>query len=116
MVDIPLEKWTPDVYKLNTGLPSEVKGFLPGPNFKQPWPSLLPYAMDGTAATITAISKADPAVVTYSGADIFTEHGTTLIAGGDMTELSGVFVVNNIDTAQPWPLRCYLRPQGRWLG
>lgn len=57
--------------------------------------------LDGTkTGTITGISKANPAVLTYSGTDHFTNGDTVLITGVvGMTEVNGLeFVVQNVDT------------------
>jgi hypothetical protein len=53
-----------------------------------------------TAQSITGITNANPAVVTYSGLDNLSNGDTVLLQGiGGMTELNGVeAVVANVDT------------------
>lgn len=53
-----------------------------------------------TAQNITAITKANPAVVTYDGADNYANGNEVFISGaGGMTEVNGkFFLVANVDT------------------
>jgi hypothetical protein len=57
-------------------------------------------AILATAQDITAVTKADPAVLTYSGSDTFTAGDEVEISGvGGMTELNGRrFKVGTVDT------------------
>lgn len=48
---------------------------------------------------ITSISKASPAVVTYAGANTFSNGDSVFITGGDMTQVNDLeFIVANVNT------------------
>lgn len=52
------------------------------------------------AQTITAITKANPAVVTYSGSDTYANGDRVRVVGGEMVELHNrEFTVANVNTA-----------------
>lgn len=54
---------------------------------------------DTDATTITSITKANPAVVTYVGADAFANGESVIIKSSDMTEVNNkVFQVANVNT------------------
>lgn len=60
----------------------------------------VPYAALGSTQDITAVTKANPAVVTYSGADNFTNGDVIFIKDvTGMTELNGnIYTVANVNT------------------
>lgn len=54
---------------------------------------------DATSTSVSAITKASPGVVTYTGSDVFSNGDEIIITGGDMPEVTSTkFVVANLNT------------------
>ena len=98
---IPFGNWGPDQFPLNSAVAGEALGVLPKAQSYGPWPGLA--ATTGALRTtrpITGITKADPAVVTYTGTDEFANGEiVTIYNVGGMTEVNGIdFTVANVNT------------------
>lgn len=99
---IPLAKWGPDRFGVNAAdVAGEALGVLPRAGSYGPWPALAA-AVDvlPVTAVITDITQANPGVVTYAGADVFSNGEVVrLSAVSGMTEVNGNdYTIANLDT------------------